>query len=223
MEMEFWLERWEKNQIGFHQQEVNRSLQKYWPTLGLPRGATVFVPLCGKSLDMTWLRAQGYRVFGIELIPRAVQDFFAENAIKAAVSEQAPFERWEADGLSIWRGDFFELTADDLKDVAAVYDRASLIAFPPEMRARYVAKLGELLQAGVRSLLITVEYPQQQMSGPPFAVAEQEVRELYADKFSVELLHSQDILAKEPRFRERGVTRMDARVFRLQRLAQSRT
>lgn len=219
MEAEFWLERWEKNQIGFHQQEVNRSLQKYWPTLGLPRGATVFVPLCGKSRDMLWLREQGYRVLGIELIQRAVRHFFAENAIEATVSEQAPFERWEADGLTVLCGDFFDLTAAQLEDVAAVYDRASLIAFQPQVRPRYVAKLAELLQPGVESLLITVSYPQQQMPGPPFAVSEQEVRTLYADKFAVELLRTQDILAKESRFRDRGVTRMEAHTFRTRRSA----
>lgn len=218
MQPEFWLERWEKNEIRFHQQEVNRSLQKYWPRLGLPRGATVLVPLCGKSLDMVWLRAQGYRVLGIELIQRAVRDFFAENGIDTTVSKQPPFERWEADGISIWCGDFFDLTAADVKDITGLYDRASLIAFPPEVRPRYVAKLGELLQPGVESLLITVSYPQQQMPGPPFAVSEDEVRKLYADKFAVEVLHTQDILAKEPRFRERGLTRMEAQAFRARRL-----
>lgn len=219
MQPEFWLERWEKNEIRFHQQEANRSLQEYWPRLGRPSGATAFVPLCGKSLDMVWLRAQGYRVLGIELIQRAVRDFFAENGIKATVSKQPPFERWEADGLTVLCGDFFDLTAADLKHVTGVYDRASLIAFPPEARPRYVAKLGELLQPGVESLLITVSYPQQQMSGPPFAVTEQEVRKLYADKFAVEVLHTQDILAKESRFRERGLTRMEAHVFHARRLA----
>lgn len=217
MESTFWLERWAKNEIGFHQQEVNRALQKYWAGLGVPRGATVFVPLCGKSLDMLWLRAQGYRVLGVELAERPVQDFFAENDLNPRVSVRPPFERWEADGLSLWRGDFFALAAADLEDVAAVYDRASLIAFPPQMRARYVVKLGELLRPGVQILLITVSYPQHQMPGPPFAVPEQEVRELYADNFDVETLHTQDVLAKESRFRERGLTSMEAHVFRVRR------
>ncbi len=218
MEPQFWLERWEKSEIGFHQQEINRALQSRWPALGLPRGATVFVPLCGKSRDMVWLRDQGHSVLGIEFIRIAVRDFFAENGMTPKISPPPRFERWEANGITVLCGDFFDLTAEDLKEVRAIYDRASLIALPPVMRPRYVAKLDEIAPSGVPCLLITVSYPQEQMPGPPFAVTEQEVRTLYAGKFEVELLTTQDILSRDSGFRRRGLTQMVGQVYRLRKL-----
>jgi len=114
MQAQFWHDRWEQNQIGFHQQDFNPHLQAFWDRLELPAGGTVFVPLCGKSRDLLWLRAQGFPVLGIELSPVAVRDFFAENRLEPQVTPQGKFERWEADGLVILQGDFFELTAADL-------------------------------------------------------------------------------------------------------------
>src|SRR5215213_63441 len=101
MEPNFWAERWNKNEIGFHQRDINASLRAYWPTLGIARGAEVFVPLCGKSLDMLWLREQGHSVLGIEFVETAVRDFFAENGLTPRVYKQGSFERWEADEIAI--------------------------------------------------------------------------------------------------------------------------
>lgn len=222
MEPQFWLKRWTENEIGFHQQDVNLSLQTYWPRLGLPRAATVLVPLCGKSRDMLWLRAQGHPVLGIEFIPLAIRDFFAENGLQPKISAQPPFERWEAGGIAILRGDFFDLTAADVKDVAAVYDRAALIALPPALRQRYVTALSRMLPPVIESLLVTISYPQERMSGPPFAVPEEEVRALYAGKFDVELLSTQDALREDSPLRERGLTRLLTQVYRVRRAPPER-
>lgn len=212
----FWLERWEQNQIGFHQNEINSHLQEYWPRLQLPAGSPVFVPLCGKSRDLLWLRAQGHPVLGVEVSPIAVRDFFNENRLTAQVSAQGKFDRWEADGLVVLRGDFFDLPPALLTAVTAVYDRASLIALPPDMRARYVHKLREILPPAFRMLLVTMEYDPGEMSGPPFAVSEAEVRSLYEPALTVERLRTHDVLSDSPRFRERGLTRLDEQVFLLQ-------
>lgn len=220
MDRDFWQERWEKNELGFHQQEINASLRAYWPRLGVPRDATVFVPLCGKSRDMIWLREQGHRVLGIELISIAVRDFFAENGMTPNVAAQPPFERWEADGITILCGDFFALAPADLADVAVVYDRAALIALPRAMRREYVAKLAAILPRAAETLLITVTYPQEQMPGPPFSVPEHEVHALYAHYFEVVRLHTQDILRKDSPFRARGLTELTAQVYRVRRAAR---
>ena len=74
MHAEFWQARWARSEIGFHLPEVNPYLQQYWPALGLPEGARVLVPLCGKSLDLVWLVEQGHAVIGVELAERAVQE-----------------------------------------------------------------------------------------------------------------------------------------------------
>ncbi len=215
MDSDFWLERWQNNEIGFHQAEVNLHLQEYWNRLQAPAGGTILVPLCGRTRDMLWLRAQGYRILGVELSPIAVRDFFAENRLAVQVTARPPFDRWESDGITLLRGDFFDLAEVDTSDVVAVYDRAALIALPHEMRADYVAKLVALLPPHAQMLLVVMEYPEAEMPGPPFPVAENEVRLLYEGRYEVEHLYTKDILDENPRFRARGLTRLVEKVFHL--------
>lgn len=185
MEHQFWLERWEQNQIGFHQNEINEYLSSHWEELGLAPGAPVFVPLCGKSLDMLWLRQQGHPVFGIELSEKAVTAFFEENAITVKVVRGPYHVDYLADDLKLRAGDFFALQAEDLQGVSAVYDRASLIALPPSMRLDYAQHMASLLQPGAHILLITMEYPAGALEGPPFSVDEDEVHKLFDVAFDV--------------------------------------
>lgn len=215
MQPEFWHDRWEKNQIGFHQQDINFHLQQFWPRLGVPSGSRVFVPLCGKSSDMLWLCAQGYDVVGVELSPLAVQALFSENGLEYSLRSDDRFDIYEAGEIRIYCGDFFDLRADDLVGVQSVFDRASLVALPSEMRSHYVEHLQKILSPGVFTLLVTFDYPQQEMSGPPFSVQEPEVRGLYQSWCTVELLDAVDILDQEPRFRDKGVTRIQEKVYRL--------
>lgn len=218
MDPQFWHGRWERDQIGFHQQEINVHLQNFWGRLGTPRNAPVFVPLCGKSQDMCWLAEQGHPVVGVELSPIAVEAFFAENGLTATRTDQGAFTRWHSGSITILCGDFFALRREDLADVAGVYDRASLIALPPEMRQRYAHYMAELLAPQTPCLLVTFEYPQQQMDGPPFSVAAAEVEALYRDGFELERLYHRNILDENPRFKEAGLTSLEERVFRLTRL-----
>lgn len=217
METSFWLDRWQRNEIGFHQDTINSHLQTFWPRLGAAPRSTVFVPLCGKSRDMLWLAAQGYRVLGVEISPLAVEAFFSENGLQPRRSVAGAFARWECDEVSLLCGDFFALTPTLLEGGTAVYDRASLIALPPQMRQRYAQHLAELLPPGNKVLLITMEYPQHQMQGPPFCVLEDEVRTLYDDGFHVSAIHGENILDRNPRFRERGLTELREHVYVLTR------
>ena len=137
MKKDFWLERWERAEIGFHQDEINPYLRQFWQALQLARGGEVFVPLCGKSRDMVWLREQGVFVLGVELSPIAVQEFFAEQGQIPQQVRSEKFASTLADGICLACGDFFDLSKADLAQVGAVYDRASLVALPPEMRERY--------------------------------------------------------------------------------------
>lgn len=215
MRPDFWHERWHNKQIGFHQSEINLHLQEFWPALNSADGGRVFVPLCGKSRDMLWLRAQGKEVVGIELNPLAVQAFFEENGLPVKRSSTDRFSVFESDGIRIYCGDFFDLAPDDLAGVTAVYDRASLIALPPEMRRAYVDHMHGLLSPGARTLLIAFEYPQHEMAGPPFSVQEEEVRGLYGGHCAIEVLHVLDILDQEPRFREKGLTSLREKIYAL--------
>jgi thiopurine S-methyltransferase len=215
MNPEFWQERWQRNEIGFHQQEINAHLQDFWPHLGVPAGGRVFVPLCGKSRDLLWLRARGHEILGVELSPIAVRDFFAENGLAPQTSRRGAFHLCEADGLAVLCGDFFALGSQDLEGVVGVYDRASLIALPPDMRPRYAAHLMTILPKDAPILLVTMEYPQAEMNGPPFAVHEDEVRGLYEKRYEITRLFTKDILAENARFRERGLSALSEKVYQL--------
>jgi len=213
MNRDFWQARWDEGRIGFHQDEVNPYLQRYWPSLSVSRGTTVFVPLCGKSRDMLWLRDQGYSVIGVEIVPRAVEAFFSENNLTVTRRPHGAFTLWESEDIKILQGDFFDLSADDVAGIAAVYDRASLIALPPAMRQRYAAQLRSILPSKMNVLLVTMDYLQTEMDGPPFAVTEQEVTVLYQEYFKIKLLCSEDILAANPRFQDQGLSRLLERIY----------
>lgn len=215
MKKEFWLERWEHAEIGFHQDEINPYLRRFWPEIKAARDSEVFVPLCGKSLDMVWLRAQGHFVLGVELSPIAVKDFFREQRLPPERVSGGRFDNYRAEGYCLACGDFFDLRREDMAQVSAVYDRASLVALPPEMRERYARHLAGILPAGTQMLLVTFDYRQAEMPGPPFAVSEAEVRSLYGQYAEVRLLAREDALPQNPRFRQRGVTRMEECIFLL--------
>jgi thiopurine S-methyltransferase len=215
MQHEFWLERWKQNQIGFHKQEINPQLQYYWSRLAVSQGDRAFVPLCGKSNDMLWLRAMGYQVVGVELSPLAVESFFSDNDLKPTVHRKGDFWVSEVDGLQIFCGDFFALRPADLGHIKVVYDRASLVALPGDMRINYVSSLSALLSTNTQILLITLDYPQHEMQGPPFSVQSEEVNRLFSTWCDVELLASEDVLEQETIFKERGLTRMVEQTYRL--------
>lgn len=219
MEPGFWHERWERAEIGFHQREINFHLQQFWDRLKLRSGQRVFAPLCGKSRDLLWLAGEGYPVTGVEISPVAVEAFFRENGLRPNRWRESDFDVWEQDEIRILQGDFFALEPRHLADVAGVYDRASLIALPPAMRERYARKLEMILPVGIRTLLVTLEYDQAILVGPPFAVGEAEVRERYAPTHEVELLYTRDALSEESRWRERGLTWLLEKAYRLTRRA----
>lgn len=215
MEHDFWHERWRNGEIGFHLNEINPWLLRHWPTLDVPQAGTVFVPLCGKSLDMLWLREQGHAVLGVELSGIAVEAFFTGQGATAQRNLQGKFAALESDGIRLLCGDFFDLRREDMAQVSAVYDRAALIALPPDLRRRYAQHLAHILPAGTVMLLVVMEYPQAERNGPPFSVPPDEVRALYGDVARIELLESREVLDENPRFKQQGVTRMHEHVLQL--------
>ncbi|PWB35938.1 thiopurine S-methyltransferase [Pseudomonas sp. SDI] len=216
MQAAFWHSRWKHNQIGFHQLQVNADLQRFWPVLEVPVGARVLVPLCGKSLDLLWLAGQGLQVLGVELSEQAVEDFFREHDLVPQVEQCPAFKVYRCAGIEIRCGDFFALSAADAQGCTAVYDRAALIALPPPLRERYARHLEMLLPVGSTGLLITMDYDQTKLDGPPFAVIDAEVQRLFAAWQPAELA-SHDILQDSPKFRQAGVEQLCERIYRLQR------
>lgn len=217
MDEAFWHRRWQRGEIRFHQREVNKLLMKHWPSVAPDPAAAVFVPLAGKSHDMTWLAERGHRVIGVELSNIAVEEFFAEQGLRPERRQEGAFEvssaRIGAGWVELWCGDFFAMPREALAGVTAAYDRASLIALPPEMRGRYAAKMVELLAAHARTLLLTFCYDQSQMAGPPFSVADDEVARLYGGSLAVEHRETRDILSANPDFIAEGLTALTIGVF----------
>ncbi|MCK4865741.1 MAG: thiopurine S-methyltransferase [Gammaproteobacteria bacterium] len=218
MKADFWHNRWENNLTGFHLDEVNPYLKENWPVLNLAGGSRVFVPLCGKSLDLIWLAEQGHQVVGIELSPLAVEAFFSENNLIVERSQVGGLDYWQSEKISLFCGDFFDLNAEILGPVDAVYDRASLIALPPAMRQDYADKMTELTQSAPK-LLVTLEYEQDKMDGPPFSVSESEIQTLYQANYQVKQLSAQDVLGNNERFRAKGLDYMNECIYQLQKIS----
>lgn len=215
MDNEFWLQRWEQGQTGFHQERVMPLLQKHWPGLELAPDARVLVPLAGKSLDIKWLAEQGHPVLAVEISPLAVKQFFEEHQLKPAISPSGTGTFYSSGNISFFCGDIFKLDAATLSQYQACYDRAALVALPPDLRARYVSHVYSRLPAGCRTLLLTLEYPQDQMQGPPFSVSQDEVRQHFGARWQINVLEQRSILEQEPRFAERGLSRMETAVYSL--------
>lgn len=206
MQHSFWLDKWQKNEIGFHQERFHPALRKHFPRLA--KDSTVLVPLCGKSKDMLWLAEQGYQVIGVELAEQAILDFFAENDLEFTREEQGEFIHFYTNGRAIHLivGDFFSLDAKSLPQCDALYDRAALVALPQKMRSDYVKQCQSLLTVDARLFLINFSYDEAAMQGPPFSITNDEVEDLWQGK--LQLIESFDLLAAESKFRDRGLSFM---------------
>ena len=215
MDREFWLKRWNENQIGFHLKGVNPLLTEFWPRVAGNSSGKTLVPLCGKSEDLRWLAERGHGVVGVDLSLIAARAFALEQGIVLIETHEPPFTVFRGKNLTFYVGDFFDVTAK-MGRFDLLYDRAALIALPPEIRPRYVQHLESLLSEGAQGLLIDLEYDPSQMDGPPYTVSEAEVRRLFS-AFHCEKLIDMDCLEQEPRFKARGLTWMKEAVYRLQR------
>lgn len=205
MDPTFWHTKWQQGHIGFNESLTHRYLVSFYPTLKLLAGDVIFVPLCGKSVDLRWLADQQLNVLGIELSELAIQDFFTEHNLAPTTTQLDIFTLWTADNIQLLQGDFFDLRSNHLERCKAVYDRAAIIALPPETRARYAAHMQGILPDEVRYLTISLEYPQHQKSGPPFSVYAEELAELFHHK-TIHKLASENVLATHPHFEKNGMT-----------------
>jgi len=179
MEHGFWHERWQKNEIGFHEAHTHEMLEAHWPDSAYASMDDVLVPLCGKSLDMRWLAQRGHGVIGSELSEIAVRDFFATVGLTPEVTDHDGLQQFASEAYRIWCGDFFQLGATQLSPARLFYDRASLVALPQSMRQDYARHLLSLLAHGARGLLITLQYDDEALKGPPFSVSLEQIDALF--------------------------------------------
>lgn len=179
MEAQFWHEMWDSGVVGFHQADINEYLKNHWSKLNLNGQEAVLVPLCGKSLDMLWLAQQGHEILGVELSAKALDEFLQENNLNAFFHKTEKHCGFKLPSMTLLCGDFFDLSAQDCADITVIYDRAALIALPPKMRQSYVEHLFSVVPKGSKTLLVTMEYDETKLQGPPFSVREDEVMALY--------------------------------------------
>ena len=215
MEREFWLERWQSNQIGFHRSDTNPLLVKYWPSAGVTKGSAVFVPLCGKSLDMRYLAGLGHPVVGVELSSAAIEAYFEEAGQTADRVDWFYGSCFKGADTTVYCGDFFDISTVDILGVRGVYDRGALVALPPTLRARYVDHLLRVIPEHAHVLLITLEYDQTKIDGPPFSVPRDEVEALFGGRARVEHLASITTRDLPPKFRAGGIEEAGEAVYRI--------
>ena len=192
MEANFWKQKWEKNEIAFHESKANPLLLKYFKELSSARGSRIFIPLCGKTLDIGWLLSNGYCVAGAELSEIAVQQLFMDLVIEPKISVVDHVHHYSAENIDIFVGDIFNVTGEMLGSIDAIYDRAALVALPEEMRNRYSAHLMKITGKAPQ-LLICYEYDQSLTDGPPFSISDAEVRRQYDRDYDLALIESADV------------------------------
>jgi thiopurine S-methyltransferase len=193
MDPNYWHNRWERSDTqAFHEKDGNPLFIKHFGALSLPKGARVFVPLCGKTGDIHILLRNGHRVAGAELSPIAVGQLFADLGVKPNITAFGPLQRYQAENIDIFLGDLFDLTRETLGPVDAVYDRAALVALPDAMRRRYAAHLMEISNKAPQ-LLIVFDYDQSRMEGPPFSISDREVKELYGGSYGITFVEGVDV------------------------------
>jgi len=211
-----WQQRWQQQKIGWHQNKVSPLLIQYFEQLKLPKKAVIFAPLCGKSIDMLWLVQQGYQVIGVEISELAIQTFFEEANIISEKRNISELTCWQAENIQIYQADFFDLTKQHLKQVQAVFDRAALVALPnSEQRGRkdYITHLQNELPKQTKTLLVTLDYDQNLMAGPPFAVSNQEVDQLFKFSEQILTLSEEEIIEQEIGFKDRGLDSLTERLY----------
>ncbi len=200
-----WIQRWNSNKTGWHKNTINTRLLEFINCLALQKGDTVFVPLCGKSRDMMYFLEHGYKVVGVELSALAIEAFFVENNIEYFVQKMDKFNVYNAQNICIFCGNYFNLDVTHLNMISAVYDRASLIALPADLRAKYTQHLYVIMPNNCRMLLLTLNYPQSQISGPPYAVNEAEVALLFKTGFECEQLQCFDDIQNELKYQQANI------------------
>ncbi|WP_052610374.1 hypothetical protein [Bacteriovorax sp. BSW11_IV] len=212
VEKDFWIEAWDKGMTGFHQSAPNKVLTTIGPKI-FNKTKNVFVPLCGKSLDMLWLLENGHNVIGVEIAEKAVEDFFIENSLSFEIEKNEKFSIYRSKNIALYLGSFFDLTKEDLGKFD-VYDRASIVALPKEMRQKYAQHLCNLSSGDTKILMQTYEQTQVPDVGPPFSILEDEIMNLFENHYSIEILNRGDSVVPK-RHQNAGATKTQFVVYHL--------
>ena len=188
MKAEFWHRLWDRNEIGFHNKYVNGLFLKNFPKLQLKKYSKVFIPLCGKTVDIKWLLDNDYKVTGIELNEKAINELFDSLKLEPNIKKAGSLLLYSAKNIDIFLGDIFALDKTILGKVDIIYDRGAIVALPSKMREKYTSHLINITDSALQ-LIITYEYKQNLMKGPPFSVEESQLKDYYSDYYNFKLMN----------------------------------
>lgn len=206
MELSYWTSRWNKGNTGFHMENGYPGLIRHWSSLPVPNNPVVLVPLCGKSYDLIWLAEHSKKVIGCEISETAVLQFFSENNLTPATSTFADFTIYTSNNIEIWLGDFLKLPERKIPKTDLIFDKAALVALPPEMRKKYADKILKLSSSHTHILLHHFIYNQKEMNGPPFSVTHKEIEQLFGAFYTIKTLEKSELLLKNfKKFQNRGL------------------
>lgn len=217
MSVEYWITRWQQQNIGFHLHEINPALLKTLPRLAVKKQQRCLLPLCGKSLDLIYLEKVFEHVIGIELSPLAVETFFSEQQRPAAIESQADFRVYKNAGLSLYCGDFFNFRKAFCPSIDLIYDRAALVALPVADRKRYIEHIKLFFSEHTVMFLITLQYAQTEMDGPPFSVESVEIEAGFGEQFRIELLETTDLVSNNSNLKNRNLSRLHECCYKIQK------
>ena len=197
----FWTDMWKEHIFPWHEDGVHEYLIKYIDELtGGRLNIRVFVPLCGKSVDMLWLADQGHTVVGVELADKAIESFFTENNLTftkepvklAAGSEPAEVYRCNEKQITIFCCDLFTLKEEDIGEkVDAIWDRGSLSAIVPsagDRGKRYAKHMRSLLARDGNYLLESHHYEVDRGNDPPASISDELRNEIFGEDFTIKEL-----------------------------------
>ena len=213
MDKQFWQNKWEIQDIAFNQQATNPYLIQFFSRLNLSKGQTILVPLCGKSIDMLWLKAQGFEVIGCELSVLACEQFFKENNLSYQPEQKGEYQYFKGEQITLIAGDFFALDVNSFSQFDAIYDRAAIVALPEKMRELYADKIQQF--SVKEMLMVTASYNQAEMQGPPFSVDEIEIKKHFEGMYQIETLYHQKAPSLAPHLLAKGLTAAEEWVFHL--------
>lgn len=197
---ENWLDRWANGRTGWHEESGNAGLKSHWPDCA--NGTRVLVPLCGKTIDLLWLSHHGHEVVGVELSDIAVRNFFSEHDLAYQVEKGEYLDCFSATDvpITLYCGDYFSFDAPPFD---ALYDRGALVAMPDSLRPEYVEHTKQLLRPEAVRMIITLEYDQRVVQGPPFSVLPTEIGAYWGDLTRVH--ETDDLETCPPKFRAAGL------------------
>jgi len=200
---QMWKDRWDAGQIGFHKSDVHQTLVKYIDKL-FPNGnkGKIFVPLCGKTVDMKWLADNGIDVIGLDAVRVSLEQFYSEHNIENSVEkcadlgQEAEVFKSSDNKIRLYCADMFKFSPDIEGTFDAIWDRGSLVAIYRKDVPTYAEIIKKLLKPGASCLVEVFEYDVSIFDGvdnpqkppPPHPVLEEELRRLYEPDCSVEQL-----------------------------------